>query len=352
MHIKRFSTLLAFSLLAISHLTAQLPIENTELFSINTKADTVHFIKISECGGIMKPVLIFSLGSQPVPLILINEKGPFISNVGGFDYKAISRKYHIIIISKPYTPIIKNLNELNNACAYVPDVSKPDMFDERYLERNYLEYHVDQMNTVIDFLKNQTWVDKDRIILMGHSQGAHVVAHVAMNNQNIQALGYFGGNVMGRFSQMINQAQNLAKKGKISAEEAQAQTNNWYEFWRTVGRHTNWPYSTGDPPHTWKSFSQQYIDNFVQIKAPMFIAYGTEDPGSQQCVMLPIYLELAGKTNYVIRPFIGCGHDFEEILPDGTQNYDKWYWNILMDEFIRWCNDLADDKNPRDNACR
>jgi len=98
-HLKRLSTLFAFSILAISHLTAQLPVENTELLSINMKGDEVHFIKISERGDLVKPVLIFSLGSQPVPLIFLSEYGPFISNVGGFDYKAISRNYHIIIIS-------------------------------------------------------------------------------------------------------------------------------------------------------------------------------------------------------------------------------------------------------------
>jgi len=51
---------------------------------------------------------------------------------------------------------------------------------------------------------------------MGHSQGAHVVAYTAMNNQYIQAMGYFGGNVMGRFSQMINEVQNLSKSRFIS----------------------------------------------------------------------------------------------------------------------------------------
>ena len=325
----------------------KLPIENTELFSISMKTDTismktdtVHFIRISEQANLIKPVLIFCSFSQPVPLILIDDKnGPMISGTGGFDYKEISCKYHIIMISKPYTPIIKNFSELNSAAAFVPDITKPNEFDGRYLERNYLEYHVAQVDAVIEFLKNQMWVQKDRIIILGHSQGAHVAAHVAMNNSDIYALGYFSGNVMGRFSQMINEVQNLTKRGEISKEEAQVKTNNLYEFWKYTCRELYW--QGGDPPHTWMSFSRQYINEFTQIKAPVFIAYGTEDQGCQQNVMLPVYLELAGKTNYVMRPFVGYGHDFQEILPDGSQNYDNWRWNILMDEFIQWCERLS-----------
>ena len=334
-YLRRFLILVILSLLAV-RLSAQLPIENTELFSIKMKADTVHFIKISESGEKIKPTLIYLNGSQPVPLILVDdERGPMVSFTGGFDYKEISRRYHIIMISKPCTPIIKNLNELNNAGAYPPDISKPDEFDERYLERNYLEYYVEETEAVIEFLKNQTWVDKDRIILFGFSQGAHIAAHVAMRSEDILALGHGGGNVMGRFSQVINDVQNLAKKGEISAEEAQDRTNYWYKFWRETSRDSLW--RGGDPPHTWMSFSNQYIDKFVQIKIPIFIAYGTEDPGAQQNVMLPIYFELAGKTNYVMRPFIGCDHGLTEILSDGSE---KWHFGTLMDEFIQWCDDI------------
>ena len=227
------------------------------------------------------------------------------------------------------------MNELNSAAAYAPDISKPNEFDKRYLERNYLEYHVEQTEAVIEFLKNQTWVNKDRIILFGFSQGAHTAAHVAMRSEDILALGYAGGNVMGRFSQMINDVQNLAKKGEISAEEAQSRIDDLYEFWRDICRESFWP--GGDPPHTWRSFSHQYVDKLVQIKAPIFIAYGTEDPGSQQNVMLPIYFELAGKTNYVMRPFIGCDHGLTEILPDGSE---KWHFGTLMEEFIQWCDGM------------
>ena len=343
-HLKRFLMLLSLLLLGVFRLLAQLPVENTELFSINMGADTVHFINISEHADLIKPVLIYCTGSQPVPLILIDDedgRGPFISGTGGFDYKELSRRYHIIMISKPYTPIVGNFSELTNAAVYVPDISKPNELDERFLERNYLEYHVAQAETVIEFLKNQAWVEKDRIILFGHSQGAHVAAHVAINRSDIHALGYFGGNVMGRFSEMINRVWNSAKRGEISATEAQIQTDNLYEYWRRISRESYWP--GGDPPHTWMSFSRQYIDEFVRIKAPVFIAYGTEDPGAQQSVMLPIYLELAGKTDYVMMPFVGYGHDFEEILSDGSRNYDNWRWDILMDEFIRWCEGLNDN---------
>jgi hypothetical protein len=69
-----------------------------------------------------------------------------------------------------------------------------------------------------------------------------------------------------------------------------------------------------------------------------YIAYGTKDDGPQQCDLLPIYFELAGKTNYKIRPFVGRGHNFEEITVEGKHNFDNMRWKEAVDEFMLWCS--------------
>ncbi|MDR2886093.1 MAG: hypothetical protein LBU95_04860 [Rikenellaceae bacterium] len=331
-------------LVGVASLSAQMP-EDVKLYTIRTQADTIDFIRITNAEDESpRPVLIFLTGSLPIPLIIIDEGVSNIcplSYLDGFDYKELSRRYHIVIISKPNTPVVKNIGELvGDYTVYVPDIAQPDKFDERYLEKNYLEYHVRQTSEVIDYIKQQPWADKDRIILLGHSQGAHVGAHVAMERPDIFAFGYFGGNPMGRFSQSVNEQVSAAKSGKKSAEAAQAEIDDLYRFWEYICRNPKVTLPSGDPAHTWRSFSRQYIDGLAGIKAPVFIAYGTEDPAGKQCVMLPIYFELAGKTDYRMRPFIGRGHDFEAVCPDGSHDYDDRQWGVAMGEFIEWCEKI------------
>ncbi len=162
---------------------------------------------------------------------------------------------------------------------------------------------------------------------MGHSQGTHIAANLAEQNPDIYALGYFSGNVSGRYSQFILQDRNAAKTGKVSREEAQANIEKRYEWWQLLCRGKMTDEQSGDPVHTWKSFSVSDVNRLVALKNPVYIAYGTEDDGPQLCNILPVYFELAGKTNYKMRPFVGCGHNFEEIMPDGSHNWDKMYWN-------------------------
>ena len=53
----------------------------------------------------------------------------------------------------------------------------------------------------------QKWVDKKKIYIIGHSQGAQVAIEMAKENKIIAAVGYSSGNVLGRFSQYILQCR-------------------------------------------------------------------------------------------------------------------------------------------------
>jgi hypothetical protein len=167
---------------------------------------------------------------------------------------------------------------------------------------------------------------------------------LAEQNPDIYAISYSGGNILGRFQSIILQERNAAKKGKISKEEAQANIERRYEWWKDVCRDTTeFTPDVSDAKRTWKSFSTPDIKRITELKLPVFIPYGTEDDGPQMCDILPILFELAGKTNYKMRPFVGCGHNFEEIAPDGSHNWDKMYWKEAVNEFILWVESLKEE---------
>ena len=41
-------------------------------------------------------------------------------------------------------------------------------------------------------------------------------------------------------------------------------------------------------------------------------------------------------------PLVGCGHNFEEISPEGMPNWDKMHWNDVMNGFIEWWESLKE----------
>ncbi len=335
--------MLIFSLLLFPVcVNAQLPVDNVKLFSIINKNDTIQFIKIGADITQRKPTILFCQGSLPIPLIREKKDGTFsIVAVNIFDYKKISEKYNIIIISKPNTPVVARRGNLNDQSAYVPDTLKPRIFDSQYWENNYLEKYVERGNAVLDFLRKQTWVDKNKIILLGHSQGAHEALNLAKQNPDIYALGYFGGNVVGRFAATILKERSAANSGIISQNETQANIDEKYDYWRTVCRDTTeFSNEKSDAKRTWKSFSQPAFEQLASLNTPVFIAYGTKDAGAQICDIMPVYFEMEGKTNYKMRPFVGCGHNFEEITPEGKSNWDKMYWKDAMNEFIYWIENI------------
>ncbi len=332
--------ILVFLLLGIIVLKAQSHLESVRQFSITTETDTINFIKTSYDITTPKPTILFCQGSLPVPVIITFGDNYFIPSVNNFNYKELSEKYNIVVISMPHTPLVADVDSLTKAFHYVPDISKPNERDQRYMKDNYLEKYVERGNVVLEFLRKQPWVKKDEIILIGHSQGSYIVADLASQNSDIFAIGYFGGNPLGRFNQFILEQRNRAKSGKIISAEAQANIEKLYKNWRKICEAQDEDPSFGDTPRTTKSFTTFDIDKLSNLKIPVFIAYGTEDDGAQFCDFLPVYFELAGKKNYICRAFVGYGHNFEEKFPDGKSNFEKIHWQDVINEFIAWCEKL------------
>lgn len=58
--------------------------------------------------------------------------------------------------------------------------------------------------------------------------------------------------------------------------------------------------------------------------------------GANLCDLLPIYIEIAGKRNYHLKPMLSRGHNFESFNEDGSSNFDDMKWDEVIKDFIRW----------------
>ncbi|PXV69002.1 hypothetical protein CLV62_101269 [Dysgonomonas alginatilytica] len=132
--------------------------------------------------SIKKPVIIYCQGSQPIPLIIENDSTIYINNLDSL-YEEFYEDYNIVMISHPHTPLIVAENLLYNRKIYVPDILEPNKFDEKYLKDYYKTKFVDRGSTVINFLRKQAWVDKEKISVIGISQGAQIAVSLVKKNR-------------------------------------------------------------------------------------------------------------------------------------------------------------------------
>ena len=229
---------------------------------------------------------------------------------------------------------------MNHQYAYITDKNHEHSYPQAYLNDNYQEKYVERGNAVIEYLLQQKWVDKERIIAMGHSQGAKVATKITSENNHISALGFFSGNPMGRIEQFIRQYRLLEQKGELSPENAQEAINGIYDWWKWANEHIDVPSENGeDSPRTTISFSAPVLPDLLKITVPIYIAYGTEDIGASNCDLLPIDFIRAGKTNYKLVPYLGLEHNYSELDSTGKPDYDKCHWDQVMNDFVDWLNE-------------
>jgi pimeloyl-ACP methyl ester carboxylesterase len=311
---------------------------NARHFQLKKAKDIIEFILVNGNVDTIKPVLIFCQGSAVIPLIIKYPDGyKFIPSLSNFDYKKLSQRYHIVVISIPKTPVEVDINKLDKGFQYVLDTSKIEDFAPGFVENDYLENYVFRANAVVDFLSHQKWVKRDKIIVFGHSQGAKVALGISVLNNKISKIGYFSGNPFGLMSQYIRKFRREADLGKIDKSTAQKSIDEFYEVWTDINRD---PESIkrkyGSSNRSWVSFSKLQLDDLLKLKQPIYVTYGTEDPGGSFCDLLPIYFTGSNKNNLTLKPYVGLEHNFFEVDTKGNINYEKSHWQEVIDEFIKW----------------
>lgn len=333
-----FTISLMFSLVGYS----QTNIEGTHYshFQLKSKKDTIDFVIADTNFTVNKPLLLFCQGSQPVPLFFdISGQGIFPSSLNNFDINELNKYYHVAVISMPKTPILVGSDHLNMQYNYVTDTTNQYSYSLEYLKADYSENYINRANKVLKFLSKQKWINSNKIVVAGHSQGARVAVGIATSNRQVSQLGLFGYNPNGRIDQAIRQLRKNAEAGNITWEEADSLQQEQYDFYKMIQN----PDSLETHPSltSWKSFSKPTINELIQLKIPVFIAYGSSDIVADYCDLLPFYFIENNKTNYSIKRYPNLEHNFFPLDENGKPNYFDGKWIIVMNEFIKWTNNTA-----------
>lgn len=306
-------------------------------FSIRNSNDIIDFIVVDTILNSKKPIFLFCQGSLPIPLFVKPENEPMWmigGGIGNFDVEEIKQNYHLVVISMPKTPLIVEEKYLNESYCYIPNPEKTNEFDKEYIESDYLENYQQRANLVLKYLRKQKWVENSKLIIAGHSQGSKVASAITISNKNVTHLGLFAANPFGRIDQIIRQYRKEAETKKIRWKEADDKINEKYQMLRDAYNNDS---LRKDPSLlSWKSFSKPQINNWLKITIPTYLAYGTNDIASDLCDLVPIFYIQNSKNNLTYKRYVNLDHNFFEAEEDGSINYDKEHWRLVMSEFIKW----------------
>ncbi|HVA98258.1 MAG TPA: hypothetical protein VNG53_05130 [Bacteroidia bacterium] len=304
-------------------------------FQLKNKKDTIDFVVADTAFNAVKPIFLFCQGSQPIPLFLeIKGRNPFPLSLSNFDINKIEKHYYVVEISMPKTPLIVGFNHLDKSYNYVRDTSQENSYLSDYLKSNYLDNYVQRANQVINYLRHQKWVNKQKLIVAGHSQGAQVAVCIAASNKKVTKLGLFGYDPHNRIGIEIRQARKDAENGKITWAEADSITSAQYEFYKEVQNKDSvqkYPSLIGD-----KSFSQSTLDKLINLNIPIYIAYGSNDIIADFCDLIPLYFIEKHKTNLTRIRYPNLGHNFFPIDKNGKRDYSRAQWKFVMNQFVTW----------------
>ncbi len=307
-------------------------------FQLPTPTDTIDFLIVDTAGTrSRKPILLWCQGSEPTPLFVDYPDFPepylFGGGISNFDYRAIARDYHLVVVSMPHIPVVAPAANVNAQSNYIPDSTKPQETLLAFVEDDYLRNHVDRGTQVLDYLRRQPWVDTTRLVVAGHSQGSKVAAKLARANAAVTHLGLFGANPFGRIDQHVRAARLDAELGRISWAKADSLMDAEYDRFRSAHDSAR---SAADPgSRATRSFAEPFYDDWLALDIPIYLAYGTADITAALCDIVPFYFIAAGKDTLTLKRYLELEHNFFG-LQDGRPNYDDDHWPEVMAEFVAW----------------
>ncbi len=296
------------------------------------KEDTVDILIKSKKGEEqkVKPLFLFCQGSQPIPLIKTD--GKEIYGVFPFKTDSLIEEYHLVIVSKPFIPLITDTKKLDKNFNYID--TKTGKTPKEYSDRNLLDYYVGRDLQVIDFMQKQSYVSKNKLVIAGHSEGSTVASKVAMLSNKVTHLIYASGCPLGRIVAIIEQ-DRANEKDTDSTRYGEEDFKYWESI---VNDKENMDDSQGDTYKATYGFSIPPIQYLQQLKIPVLICYGTKDQSASFNDYLRVEMIREKKSNFTFNSYVGLDHNFFPKTLTGEIDYTKFNWDKVALDWKKWAD--------------
>jgi hypothetical protein len=294
------------------------------------KGDNVDILVKSKKGeeNITKPLFLFIQGSLPKPLIITNKSENNSYGVFPFNTDSIEMKYHLVIIGKPYTPLIVDKSGLIDF-NYVDNTTR--RFKKEYVERNLIDYYVGRDIQVLDYLLKQSWVKKNKLVVSSHSEGSTIGSKLCSIYPKITHFIYSGGNPFGRYNSIIQESR--FNELTDTTYNTEGLFNAWNNIVKEPNRMNN---PNGDTYKGTYEHSIPSINYLRKLKIPVLVSYGTMDYSSPFNDYMRLEFLKEGRNNFTFNSYIGLEHNFFPKDKMGKINYEIDGWDKIGNDWLKW----------------
>ncbi|WP_187696572.1 alpha/beta hydrolase family protein [Xanthovirga aplysinae] len=262
-----------------------------------------------------KPLLVLLDGSGHLPIYSKVKKSDgtsFIFSSNPFRYKAISEKYHVVLISKPGVPFLDSLKAESQQ-----EFKRNYPPSKAYTKHLSLDWRVNTTSKIIDYLTQELVVKDNEVIAIGYSEGGHVVPKLALINKKVKKIVNIVGGGLNQFNDFITENRLKGQKGLISAVEAQQNVDSLYAVFDDIYKN---PLSTdnfwlGHTYKRWASFCKDIpLENMLSLDIPILLISGGQDQNTPIAGLDYVKLEFLrnNKTNLTYKVYPNCDHWFND----------------------------------------
>ncbi len=271
------------------------------------------------------PAFVYCTGSLAYPLFI--DTGKKLESTLPFDINKVTKNFHLIVLSKNAIPVIAKENDLNNEFLYVDNITKK--IPEDFFNSNTLDFYTKANSLMVDQIAKLEFINKNSILIVGHSAGARVATKVAGQNHNISGLAYLSCEPLGRYYEKLRSCKNK--------EDIEKSLINWKKICNT--RYVPPNGLSSDSNYTWFSNSENIIDDLLLLNIPIYAAYGTKDPKSEGMILIPYEFYKHNKNNLKFMPYDDMDHSFFGVNNDGSINYEKNNFDKIIQDILIWWAD-------------
>ena len=286
---------------------------------IVAKNDTITFIQNTSNKN-NKPTIVFVQGSLPISLILKDNNDLWINLP--FDYTKFDKDVNLIIINRKGVPLISEYND------YSKLQNNPS---NKYLKNDNLYYRVFQVEEVLKYLKKQKWIEKEKLFIVGHSEGYRVAAKVAERNPKIKKIACLAADPLNRISENIIRLQ----QENIALENDSIRVLKIYKEINDYKNLKNFNVMENDMMNFVSYNENPPINSFKKYKNPLLISYGTNDVRAFNNNLLPL---LINKKNLELKIYPDLDHNFikKEFDNEGNPLEDSYHWDRVFKDVVDW----------------
>ncbi len=323
---KRITVILLF----ISLLTQGQSIEQFGFIekSIQSKNDTISYYIFGNTETIKskRPLLLFLQGSGADPIFKIDENGSISSSLI-LPPQMIENNFHYVVIGKP-------------GCQFVDTYdAKPS---EKYHQTMSHNYRVNTANTVINQLIKEDFIDKSKVVIVGHSEGGQIAPQIAYTNKNVTHIACLSGTAVNQMYDFLTNIRKDVKNGDITTQEADKQIDSLYYYYKDIMNH---PKATDKfwAGHTYLRWSSaienQPLKYLKQLDIPIYIVAGTNDNAApiEDMDNIPIEFIALQKENLTYKDYWNYDHSYNEVIinDDGSYSATNHIVDVMID-LLKW----------------